>query len=246
MTLAALEATLRLYLRAGDLAATLPTLRYLSRTVGELELIAERAREILAERLDGDFRLEVVPSLSQIGLGAQPTEEIPSRAVRVTLIPSLRPRESPRCSARPARRSSDESRTTPSCSTSERWTMRQRSRYRFQLRGHRLAGPLHRRGRGGYGLGKRVRRQRIGCKSEASNVRKLNASTKLEDSSTWAGGTDQSIHQGVRSALKKATQTLRNIDWFEVREIRGSVNAKGDPEFQVHIKIGFRLESGSV
>ena len=77
LTLAALEATLRLYLRAGDLAATLPTLRYLSRTVGELELIAERAREILAERLGGDFRLEVVPSLSQIGSGRSRPKRFP-------------------------------------------------------------------------------------------------------------------------------------------------------------------------
>jgi len=60
------------------------------------------------------------------------------------------------------------------------------------------------------------------------------------------GVSEQSIHQGVRNALKKASQTLRNIDWFEVREIRGSVNAKGEPEFQVHVKIGFRLESGPV
>ena len=90
LTLAALEATLRLYLRAGDLAATLPTLRYLSRTVGELELLAGRAREILAERLGGKFRFEVVPAFSQIGSGAQPTEEIPSRAVRVT-HPELAP-----------------------------------------------------------------------------------------------------------------------------------------------------------
>jgi L-seryl-tRNA(Ser) seleniumtransferase len=84
LTLAALEATLRLYLRAGDPAPVLPTLRYLSRSTGELELVAERAREILAERLGGDFRLEVVPSRSQIGSGTQPAEEIPSRAVRVT------------------------------------------------------------------------------------------------------------------------------------------------------------------
>jgi len=90
LTLAALEATLRLYLRAGDLAAALPTLRYLSRSTGELELVAERACEILAERLVGDFRLEVVPSSSQIGSGAQPAEEIPSRAVRVT-HPELTP-----------------------------------------------------------------------------------------------------------------------------------------------------------
>jgi len=90
LTLAALEATLRLYLHAGDLAAALPTLRYLSRSTGELEQVAERAREILAERLGGDFRLEVVVSSSQIGSGAQPAEEIPSRAVRVT-HPGLSP-----------------------------------------------------------------------------------------------------------------------------------------------------------
>jgi len=60
------------------------------------------------------------------------------------------------------------------------------------------------------------------------------------------GVSDESIHEGVRNALKKASQTLRNIDWFEVREIRGSVNGKGEPEFQVHIKIGFRLESNPV
>jgi L-seryl-tRNA(Ser) seleniumtransferase len=84
LTLAALEATLRLYLRAGDLSRALPTLRYLSRTVGELELIAGRVSAILIERLGGDFRLEVVPTFSQIGSGAQPTEHIPSRAVRIT------------------------------------------------------------------------------------------------------------------------------------------------------------------
>ncbi len=60
------------------------------------------------------------------------------------------------------------------------------------------------------------------------------------------GVSDQSIHQAVRNALKKAGQTLRNIDWFEVQDIRGSVNAKCDPEFQVTLKIGFRLEDAPV
>jgi L-seryl-tRNA(Ser) seleniumtransferase len=90
LTLAALEATLRLYLRAGDLTVALPTLRYLNRTVGELELIAGRVSAILSERLGGDFRLEVVPTFSQVGSGAQPTEQIPSRAVRIT-HPELAP-----------------------------------------------------------------------------------------------------------------------------------------------------------
>ena len=57
------------------------------------------------------------------------------------------------------------------------------------------------------------------------------------------GVSDQSIHQAVRNALKKAGHTLRHIDWFEVQEIRGAVNATCDPEFQVTLKIGFRLEA---
>jgi dodecin len=55
------------------------------------------------------------------------------------------------------------------------------------------------------------------------------------------GVSDESIHQAVRNALTKANQTLRNIDWFEVKNTRGSVH--GDKiEFQVEVRIGFRLE----
>ena len=37
------------------------------------------------------------------------------------------------------------------------------------------------------------------------------------------GVSDDSIQQAVRNALSKATKTVRNIDWFEVKDIRGSV-----------------------
>ena len=59
------------------------------------------------------------------------------------------------------------------------------------------------------------------------------------------GVSDQSIHQAVRNGLKKAGQTLRNIDWFEVGEIRGAVH-NNEPEFQVTLRIGFRLEGDPV
>jgi L-seryl-tRNA(Ser) seleniumtransferase len=90
LTLAALEATLRLYLRSGDLPSAIPTLRYLTRGVGELERIATSAREILAERLGPEYQLEVVVSFAQIGSGALPTERIESRAIRIT-HPTLSP-----------------------------------------------------------------------------------------------------------------------------------------------------------
>jgi dodecin len=56
------------------------------------------------------------------------------------------------------------------------------------------------------------------------------------------GVSDESISQAVRNAVGKASETLRHIDWFEVASIRGYVRPTGDPEFQVQVKIGFRLD----
>ena len=44
------------------------------------------------------------------------------------------------------------------------------------------------------------------------------------------GVSDDSIHQAVRNAIAKARKTIRNIDWFEVKDIRGSVSKKGDAD----------------
>jgi flavin-binding protein dodecin len=60
------------------------------------------------------------------------------------------------------------------------------------------------------------------------------------------GVSEESIHQAVRNALTKAKQTLRNIDWFEVKNIRGAVHKDGALEFQVEVRIGFRLEGSPV
>jgi L-seryl-tRNA(Ser) seleniumtransferase len=88
LRLAALEATLRLYRRSANLAGDLPTLRLLSRNGAELALLAERARELLVERLGAAFTIEVVISAAQIGSGSLPTETLESRALRLT-HPSL-------------------------------------------------------------------------------------------------------------------------------------------------------------
>ncbi len=60
------------------------------------------------------------------------------------------------------------------------------------------------------------------------------------------GVSEDSVQQAVRNAIIKARQTIRNIDWFEVKSIRGSVNKAGEPAFQVEVRIGFRLEGDSV
>jgi len=56
------------------------------------------------------------------------------------------------------------------------------------------------------------------------------------------GTSDESIQHAVRTAVKRANETLRNLDWFEVSEIRGTIKEGDVEEFQVSVKIGFRLD----
>jgi L-seryl-tRNA(Ser) seleniumtransferase len=81
LTIAALEATLRLYARGEDPARDIPTLEMLARPVDVLDELGARAMALLAAALGPEYRLSLHPSSSQIGSGALPTEEIPSRAI---------------------------------------------------------------------------------------------------------------------------------------------------------------------
>jgi dodecin len=46
----------------------------------------------------------------------------------------------------------------------------------------------------------------------------------------------------IRKAVGKASQTLRNLDWFEVVGIRGHLDNGEIKHFQVTVKVGFRLD----
>jgi L-seryl-tRNA(Ser) seleniumtransferase len=83
LTLAALSGTLRLYRRSPDLAAELPTLRWLTRPREEMDAIAAAALPLLHERLGGEFSLTVEEAKAQIGSGALPEEEMPSRVIAI-------------------------------------------------------------------------------------------------------------------------------------------------------------------
>ncbi len=56
------------------------------------------------------------------------------------------------------------------------------------------------------------------------------------------GSSTESIADAARNAVSKAAETLRNIEWFEVENIRGHVVDGAVDHFQVTTKIGFRLE----
>ena len=56
------------------------------------------------------------------------------------------------------------------------------------------------------------------------------------------GTSDQGVDEAVRNGIAKASQTLRNLDWFEVKEIRGHLEEGKIADWQVTMKVGFRLE----
>ena len=60
------------------------------------------------------------------------------------------------------------------------------------------------------------------------------------------GVSEKSFAEATQNAVAKASKTLRNLDWFEVVEMRGLIQKGKVKEFQVTVKIGFRLEDQPV
>jgi len=78
LPLAALEATLSLYLRPERLAQDLPTLRLLTRPADAIRELAQALLPSVREAVAPRFTVEVVPLLGQIGSGSLPVERLPS------------------------------------------------------------------------------------------------------------------------------------------------------------------------
>jgi flavin-binding protein dodecin len=56
------------------------------------------------------------------------------------------------------------------------------------------------------------------------------------------GTSGESVDQAIRNGIRRAAQTLRHLDWFEVTEVRGHIEDGEIGHFQVGMKVGFRLE----
>ena len=56
------------------------------------------------------------------------------------------------------------------------------------------------------------------------------------------GSSPAGVKEAIDGAIAKASQSLRNLDWFEVVSIRGQIDEDSVAHYQVTLKIGFRLE----
>jgi hypothetical protein len=52
-----------------------------------------------------------------------------------------------------------------------------------------------------------------------------------------------STSEAIKAAVKEAGKTVRHMNWFEVVETRGKIADGNVAEFQVTVRIGFKLES---
>ncbi|MFE9172669.1 dodecin [Streptomyces kebangsaanensis] len=59
------------------------------------------------------------------------------------------------------------------------------------------------------------------------------------------GSSHEGVDQAIRNAIARASQTLRNLDWFEVTQVRGQIENGQIEHYQVGLKVGFRIEDTS-
>jgi flavin-binding protein dodecin len=56
------------------------------------------------------------------------------------------------------------------------------------------------------------------------------------------GTSDKSVTDAIQAAIRRASESVKHISWFEVDEIRGAVENNNVQQYQVTLKVGFRIE----
>ena len=56
------------------------------------------------------------------------------------------------------------------------------------------------------------------------------------------GSSKTGIDDAIQKAIARASRTLHNLEWFEVKETRGHIVDGKVGHFQVKLNVGFRLE----
>lgn len=60
------------------------------------------------------------------------------------------------------------------------------------------------------------------------------------------GTSPESIEAAVATAVHRASETLHNLRWYHVSEIRGDIDGNQISHWQVTVKLGFTLEDNPV
>jgi len=59
---------------------------------------------------------------------------------------------------------------------------------------------------------------------------------------TLIGTSTESYEEAIKSALNRAEETIENLNWYEVDELRGGLSENNTIEFQAVVKAAFKLK----
>ena len=57
------------------------------------------------------------------------------------------------------------------------------------------------------------------------------------------GTSNTSLEEAVQAAVEEAAKSVRNMSWFQVTETRGAIKNGKVAEWQVTLKVGFKIEA---
>lgn len=58
------------------------------------------------------------------------------------------------------------------------------------------------------------------------------------------GTSPVSIAEAIKNGVKRASETIEHLDWFEVTQTRGHIENGEVAHFQVYLKVGFKIDGG--
>jgi flavin-binding protein dodecin len=67
-------------------------------------------------------------------------------------------------------------------------------------------------------------------------------SEKVFKSIRVVGCSEKGYQEAIEAAVKKATETLHNLSWFEVVEYRGAIKDGNVVEWQATVDVAFKVE----
>ncbi|MFJ7625293.1 dodecin [Streptomyces sp. NPDC097595] len=56
------------------------------------------------------------------------------------------------------------------------------------------------------------------------------------------GTSQEGVDEAIRNGVARASETLHNLDWFEITQVRGQIENGRIAHYQVGLKVGFRLD----
>jgi dodecin len=81
----------------------------------------------------------------------------------------------------------------------------------------------------------------VGCGALPTN-REVNMSDHVYKKVELVGSSKTSVTEAIETAISRASKTMRNLDWFEVDQIRGHIKDGEVEHYQVVVKVGFRID----